>query len=89
MTKQQLAKRVRDLLEKRLAQVLEIEQTDLPPRLKIGSLTHFLFLMVGDQETMPGFNTAMGVLLALLSREVVWNIDDAETKEPEAPEVIN
>jgi len=83
------AKRIRKRLEQRLANFLGCETHDLAP-LKLGSLIHTLFLLEGDTEVLPGFNTAMGAVLQLLGRELLWeNVEPkvavAETKS----EVIN
>ena len=50
--------------------------------MKLGALVHALFLFEGDTEMLPGFNTAMGAVLQLLGREIVWDEPKAEETEP-------
>ena len=79
--KRAVAVRIRKRLEQRLANFLGCETQDLAP-LKLGSLIHTLFLLEGDTEVLPGFNTAMG--------ELVWENTETKAEETEAkPEVIN
>ena len=73
-------------LEKRLANFLACEVGDLP-RLKIGTLVHTLFLLLGDSEELGGFNTSMGGLMQILSHEILWDIEP-KTEEAEAPKVV-
>jgi hypothetical protein len=82
-----MAGRIRKRLAQRLATFLGCETQDLAS-LKLGSLIHTLFLLEGDTEVLPGFNTAMAAVLQLLGRELLWETpktEEAETK----PEVIN
>jgi hypothetical protein len=52
-------------------------------------MAHFLFLLVGDSEVMPGFNTAMGALRDLIGFELMWSVEKTEeTKTEEAPKVV-
>ena len=60
------AEKIRFLLEGRLARLLGCEPSELS-HMKIGTLAHFLFLLVGDSEVMPGFNTAMSALRLLVT----------------------
>jgi hypothetical protein len=39
-------------------------------------MAHFLFLLVGDSEVMPGFNTAMSALRDLVGFELMWSGED-------------
>ena len=90
MDKRAAAGRIRKRLEQRLATFLGCETQDLAP-LKLGALIHTLFLLEGDTEVLPGFNTAMGAVLQLLGRELLWeNVEPkAEEAETPKPEVIN
>jgi len=80
------AERIRARLEKRLATFLGCELLELP-RLKIGTLVHTLFLLLGDSEELGGFNTSMGGLMQILSHEILWDIEP-KTEETEKPKVV-
>jgi len=82
------AEKIRSLLEGRVARLLGCDIGDLHS-MKIGSMAHFLFLMVGDSEVMPGFNTAMSTLRDLIGFELMWSVDKTEeAKVEEAPKVV-
>jgi hypothetical protein len=57
--------------------------------MKIGSLTHFAFLLEGTGQTIGGFETTMRVLLDLLGHEIVWEIEPEAKPEPVETVVIN
>jgi hypothetical protein len=78
--------KIRARLEKRLATFLACEVGDLP-RLKIGTLVHTLFLLLGDSEELGGFNTSMGGLMQILSHEILWDIQP-KAEEAETPKVV-
>jgi hypothetical protein len=78
--------KIRERLEKRLANFLGCEVGDLP-RLKIGTLVHTLFLLLGDSEELGGFNTSMAGLMQILSHEILWDIEP-KTEEAETPKVV-
>ena len=59
MDKKIAAEKIRALLEGRIARLLGCDVGDLHS-MKIGSMAHFLFLLIGDSEVMPGFNTSDG-----------------------------
>ncbi len=80
------AEKIRARLEKRLATFLGCELLELP-RLKIGTLVHTLFLLLGDSEELGGFNTSMGGLMQILSHEILWDIEP-KTEEAETPKVV-
>jgi len=80
------AEKIRARLEKRLATFLGCEVGDLP-RLKIGTLVHTLFLLLGDSEELGGFNTSMGGLMQILSHEIMWDTQP-KTEEAETPKVV-
>jgi hypothetical protein len=80
------AERIRARLEKRLATFLACEVGDLP-RLKIGTLVHTLFLLLGDSEELGGFNTSMSGLMLILSHEILWDIQP-KAEEAETPKVV-
>jgi hypothetical protein len=79
--KQKAATSIRALLERRIARLLYCEPAELP-RMKIGSMAHFLFLLAGDAQTMPGFDTAMGTLIQVLGFDLTWDIEPKEEPEP-------
>ena len=51
--------------------------------MRIGSMAHFLFLLVGDSEVMPGFNTAMTALRDLIGFELMWSVEKTEAANAE------
>jgi hypothetical protein len=71
------AEKIRALLEGRIARLLSCEVGDLHS-MKIGSMAHFLFLVVGDSEVMPGFNTALTALRDLIGFELMWSAGKTE-----------
>jgi hypothetical protein len=71
MDKRAVAGRIRKRLEQRLSNFLKCEVQDLA-RLKLGPLIHALFLLEGDTEVLPGFNTAVAAVLSLVGNELVW-----------------
>jgi hypothetical protein len=79
------ADKIRTLLEGRIARLRGCEPADLP-HMRLGALAHFLFLLIGDSEMMPGFNTAMSALVQLLGRDLLW--EEPKAEEPEAPKVV-
>jgi hypothetical protein len=82
------AEEIRALLEGRIARLLGCDVEDLHA-MKIGSMAHFLFLLVGDSEVMPGFNTAMAALRDLIGFELMWSVEKAEAaKVEEVPKVV-
>jgi len=82
------AEKIRVLLEGRIARLLGCDVGDLHS-MKIGSMAHFLFLLVGDSEVMPGFNTAMAALRDLIGFELMWSVEKAdEAKVEEGPKVV-
>jgi hypothetical protein len=85
MNKELAAQKIRARLEKRLATFLACEVGDLP-RLKIGTLVHTLFLLLGDSEELGGFNTSMSGLMLILSHEILWDIEP-KAEEAETPKV--
>jgi hypothetical protein len=78
--------KIRARLERRLATFLGCEVGDVP-RLKIGTLVHTLFLLLGDSEELGGFNTSMGGLMQILSHEILWDIKP-KAEESETPKVV-
>jgi hypothetical protein len=79
------AEKIRALLESRIARLLGCEPSDLSS-MRIGSMAHFLFLLVGDSEVMPGFNTALSALVQLLGRDLLW--EEPKVEEAETPKVV-
>ena len=79
------AEKIRALLEGRIARLLGCEPADLA-HMRLGALAHFLFLLIGDSEMMPGFNTAMSGLVQLLGRDLLW--EEPKTGEAETPKAV-
>ena len=81
MDKKLAAEKIRKLLETRVSRLLGCEPADLP-HMKIGAMAHFLFLLAGDAQTMPGFDTSMGALLQVLGFDLTWDVEPKEETEP-------
>ena len=88
MDKKLAAEKIRSRLERRIATILECRPHDLP-HMKLGSLTHFAFLLEGTSQTIGGFETTMCVLLDLLGHEIVWEIDPESKPEPVEKVLVN
>jgi hypothetical protein len=86
MNKELAAQKIRARLEKRLANFLQCEVGDLP-RMKIGTLVHTLFLLLGDSEELGGFHMSMDGVLKLVGNEIVWDIEP-KAEETETPKVV-
>lgn len=88
--KEFMAGKIRQHLERRVAQALECKPNEIP-HLKLGTLCHFLFLLLGDEETIGGFHTSMAALLTLLGHSVVWDTEPKEEPQDKAPakDVVN
>jgi hypothetical protein len=86
MDKKLAAEKIRARLEKRLATLLGCELQDLP-RIKLGTLVHTLFLLLGDSEELGGFHTSMDGVLKILGNEIVWDIQP-KPEESETPKVV-
>jgi hypothetical protein len=82
------AEKIRARLENRLATFLACEIKDLP-RMKIGTLIHTLFLLLGDAEELGGFHASMSGVLQIVGHEVVWDIDPKIEDEKEKAQVIH
>ena len=82
------AEKIRARLEKRLATFLGCEKRDLP-RMKIGTLIHTIFLLLGDTEELGGFYTSMSGVLQIVGHEVVWDIDPKNEDEKQKAQVIH
>lgn len=57
--------------------------------MKIGTLIHTLFLLLGDTEELGGFYTSMSGVLQILSHEIVWDIEAKNEDEKEKAQVIH
>jgi hypothetical protein len=82
------AERIRARLERRVATFLGCEVGDLP-RMKIGTLVHTLFLLLGDTEELGGFHTTMSGVLQFLGNDVVWDLEVKVEEEMPKPVVVN
>ncbi len=78
--KTKAAENIRKLLLGRIARLLGCEPSDLSA-MRIGTMVHFLFLLIGDSEVMPGFNTAVTALRDLLGHELLWALEKPEVVE--------
>ena len=87
MDKKIAAEKIRALLEARVARMIGCAAADLPT-LKIGSMAHFLFLLIGDSEAMPGFNTTMTMLRDLIGFEEMWSLEKSEPEMEEVPKAV-
>jgi hypothetical protein len=86
MNKELAAKKIRAFLENRIAHLLDCKPEEIP-RMKLGSMAHLLFLLIGDSEMMPGFNTTLSALVLLLGPELLWDIEP-KAEEVETPKVV-
>ena len=82
------AEKIRARLEKRLAAFLGCEEKDLP-RMKIGTLIHTIFLLLGDTEELGGFYASMSGVLQIVGHELVWDIDPKNEDEKQKAQVIH
>ena len=88
MDKKIAAEKIRALLKGRISRLLGCDVEDLHS-MKIGSMAHFLFLLIGDSEVMPGFNTALTALRDLIGFEMMWSVEKTEAANAEeAPKVV-
>ena len=65
MDKKLAAEKIRARLERRLAIFLGCELCELP-RMKLGTLVHTLFLLLGDSEELGGYFASMDATLKIL-----------------------
>ncbi len=89
MDKKIAACKIRERLEKRLANFLGCEVGDLP-RFKIGTLINTLFLFLGDTHELGGYFASMDGVLKILGNDIMWDVEPkTEEAETPKPEVIN
>ncbi len=89
MDKKLAAEKIRARLEKSLATLLGCKLCELP-RMKLGTLVHTLFLLLGDSEELGGFYTSMDGVLKILGNDIMWDVEPkTEEAETPKPEVIN
>ena len=67
--------KIRALLEKRIAEILGCQPSDLP-YMKLGVLVHLSFLLKGNSHEIGGFGATMEGVLKLAGYDLVW--DDPE-----------
>jgi hypothetical protein len=87
LDKKLAADKVRAILEKRIARTLDCKPQELP-RMKLGTLIHFVFLLDGTSEELGGFNTTMSAAIQLVGHEILWK-EESEEKTQDKDEVIN
>jgi hypothetical protein len=85
MDKKLVAGKIRIILAGRIARLLDCDPADVPFT-KIATMAHFLFLLIGDSEVMPGFNVALSALTQLLGRDLLW--EEPKAEEAETPKVV-
>ena len=88
MDKKLAAEKIRARLERRLSAFRGCEVGDLP-RMRLGTLVHTLFLLVGDTEELEGFHTSMSGVLQIIGSEIVWDMEAKAEEEMPKAVVIN
>jgi len=82
------ADKIRALLEKRIAETLGCEPSELP-HMTPGVLVHFAFLLKGNSHELGGFGASMEAVLKTLGNDIAWGVEPKEEAETVKPEVIN
>jgi hypothetical protein len=82
------AEKIRARLEKRLANFLGCEVGDLP-RIRLGELIHLAFAIWGEEETLGGFQATFSAVSRLVSREILWDLEEPKKEETEPKVVVN
>jgi len=85
--RQLAAEKIRARLEKRLANFLGCEVGDLP-RIRLGELIHLAFAIWGEEETLGGFHATFSTVSRLVSREILWDLEEPKSEEAETPKVV-
>ena len=75
---EKMARKIRYHLERRIADVLECEQADLPPS-SLGNLFSLLMTLIGDTQSISAVSPTLHVMYELIGKNAVWS-------EPEAPQ---
>jgi hypothetical protein len=82
------ADKIRALLEKRIAEILGCQPSELP-YMKLAVLLHFAFLLKGNSHELGGFGASMEAVLTTLGNDIAWGVEPKEEAETAKPEVIN
>jgi hypothetical protein len=86
MDKKLAAEKIRAKLEKRVANLLCCEESDLPP-MRLGALVNVLFCLVGDAHEVGSYFATCEGLCKLVGRDLWY--EPEQTQEGEAlPKVI-
>ena len=88
MDKQKAATKIRTLLERRIAEILECQPSELP-YMTLGVLVHFAFLLKGNSHELGGFGASMEAVLKTLGNDIAWGVEPKTEAETAKPEVIN
>ena len=88
MDKKLAAEKIRALLEKRIADILGCEPSELP-YMTLGALVHFAFLLKGNSHEIGGFSASMGAVLKTLGNDITWGVEPKEEAETAKPELVN
>ena len=82
------AQKIRALLEKRIAEILGCQPSELP-YMNLAVLVHFAFLLKGNSHELGGFGASMEAVLKTLGNDIAWGVEPKEEAETAKPEVIN
>jgi hypothetical protein len=82
------ADKIRAMLEKRIAETLGCQPSELP-YMRLGVLVHFAFLFKRNSHELGGFGASMEAVLKTLGNDIVWNVEPKTEAETAKPEVIN
>ena len=88
MDKKLAAEKIRALLEKRIAETLGCQPSELP-HMTLGVLVHFAFLLKGNSHELGGFGASMETVLKTLGNDIAWGVEPKGEAETAKPEVIN
>jgi hypothetical protein len=82
------AEKIRALLEKRIAETLGCQPSELP-YMTLAVLVHFAFLLKGNSHELGGFGASMEAVLKTLGNDIAWGVEPKTEAETAKPEVIN
>ena len=82
------AQKIRALLEKRIAEILGCQPSELP-YMNLAVLVHFAFLLKGNSHELGGFGASMEAVLKTLGNDIAWGVEPKTEAETAKPEVIN
>jgi hypothetical protein len=82
------AEKIRALLEKRIADILGCQPSELP-YMNVAMLVHFAFLLKGNFHELGGFGASMEAILKTLGNDIAWGVEPKTEAETAKPEVID